>query len=137
MKCKFGVVVQPGTTRDQKMSGWRVYRPRFLQENCIGDRACELCCPDGAVYRIEKRKYDVDLDACKGCGICAEMCPVEDIVMELEETPAEEKGRHVSEEYTSRLSTEEQKKKPPGAGAGHGPGKASVGPGGDDGGEPS
>ena len=40
MKSKFGVVVQPGTTRQEKMSGWRVYRPRFLHENCIGDRAC-------------------------------------------------------------------------------------------------
>src|SRR5450756_2278499 len=76
MKNRFGVVVQPGTTRDQKKTGWRIYRPRFLQENCIGDRACELCCPDGAVYRIEKKKYDADMDACKGCGICAEMCPV-------------------------------------------------------------
>jgi pyruvate ferredoxin oxidoreductase delta subunit len=103
MKNQFGVVVQPGTTRDQKKTGWRIYRPRFLQENCIGDRACELCCPDGAVYRIEKRKYDVD--ACKGCGICAEMCPVEDIVMEMEEEPERSVGRHASEEFTSRIST--------------------------------
>jgi len=112
MKNRFGVVVQPGTTRDQKKTGWRIYRPRFLQENCIGDRACELCCPDGAVYRIEKKKYDVDLDACKGCGICAEMCPVEDIVMELEEEPDRAVGRHASEEYTSRISTAEIKGKP-------------------------
>jgi pyruvate ferredoxin oxidoreductase delta subunit len=107
MKNQFGVVVQPGTTRDQKKTGWRIYRPRFLQENCIGDRACELCCPDGAVYRIEKRKYDVDLDACKGCGICAEMCPVEDIVMEHEEEPEHEAGRHASEEFTSGIATAE------------------------------
>ena len=133
MKNRFGVVVQPGTTRDQKMTGWRVYRPRFLQENCIGDRSCELCCPDGAVYRIEKRKFDVDLDACKGCGICAEMCPVEDIVMELEEEPAEEKGRHVSEEYPSRISAAEQQDKPPGKKAGHKKGTSSIGTGGDGG----
>jgi pyruvate ferredoxin oxidoreductase delta subunit len=107
MKNQFGVVVQPGTTRDQKKTGWRIYRPRFLQENCIGDRACELCCPDGAVYRIEKKKYDADMDACKGCGICAEMCPVEDIVMELEEEPRRPVGRHASEEYTSGISTAE------------------------------
>lgn len=85
MKPMFGVVVQPGTTRDQKKTGWRIYRPRFLQENCVGDRSCEILCPDGAVYHEGKRKFQVDLDACKGCGICAEMCPVGDIVMELEE----------------------------------------------------
>jgi pyruvate ferredoxin oxidoreductase delta subunit len=109
VKSRFGVVVQPGTTRDQKKTGWRIYRPRFLQENCIGDRACEICCPDGAVYRIDKRKYDVDLDACKGCGICAEMCPVADIVMEHEEEPEHEVGRHASEEFTSGIDTAEMR----------------------------
>jgi len=113
MKNRFGVVVQPGTTRDQKMTGWRIYRPRFLHENCIGDRACELCCPDGAIYKIDKKKYDVDLDACKGCGICAEMCPVEDIVMELEEEPGRSVGRHASEEYTSGIDTAEIKGRRP------------------------
>ena len=90
MKPRFGVVVQPGTTRDQKMSGWRVYRPHFKQEKCIGDRSCELCCPDGAVFSEGKRKFQVDLDACKGCGVCAEMCPLDDIVMVLDETPLDE-----------------------------------------------
>ena len=90
MKPRFGVVVQPGTTRDQKMAGWRVYKPRYLQDKCVGDRSCELCCPDGAVFREGKRKFQVDLDACKGCGICAEMCPVDDIVMVLEEEPLDE-----------------------------------------------
>jgi pyruvate ferredoxin oxidoreductase delta subunit len=80
----FGVVVQPGTTRNQKKSGWRVYRPRFLQADCIGCQACRQCCPDGAVYQIDKRVFDADVDACKGCGICAEMCPVDDIEMERE-----------------------------------------------------
>jgi pyruvate ferredoxin oxidoreductase delta subunit len=119
VKNKFGVVVQPGTTRDQKMSGWRVYRPRFLQKSCIGDRTCELCCPDGAVYKVEKRKYEVDLDACKGCGICAEMCPVEDIVMEVEHEPAAGSSRHASESYTSRLGTAAERGGKPAEEAGH------------------
>lgn len=104
MKPRYGVVVQPGTTTDQKKTGWRIFRPRFLQEKCIGDRACELLCPDGAVYRIDKRKFDADMDACKGCGICAEMCPVGDIVMELEELPGAHRTRHVSEAYPSSIS---------------------------------
>ncbi len=30
------------------------------------------------------RKYDANLDFCKGCGICAYECPVDDIDMVLE-----------------------------------------------------
>lgn len=89
MKKVFGVVVQPGTTRDQKKTGWRIYQPRFLQKECIGCQACWRCCPEGAVYRIDKKKYSSDMDACKGCGICAEMCPVDDIAMVLEEEISE------------------------------------------------
>lgn len=85
MKPMFGVVVQPGTTTDQKKTGWRIYRPLYLQEECIGCQACRQCCPEGAVYRIDKKKYDFEPDACKGCGICAEMCPVSDIEMVPEE----------------------------------------------------
>lgn len=118
MKNRFGVVVQPGTTRDQKMSGWRVFRPRFLQTNCIGDRSCELCCPDGAVYRIDKRKFDVDLDACKGCGICAEMCPVNDIVMEVEEQPEAGEMRHADESFPTPLDTASGETRQPGEEAG-------------------
>lgn len=85
MKSVFGVVVQPGTTRDVKMTGWRIYRPLFEQKDCIGCQACHRSCPDGAVYQIEKRKFDSDMDACKGCGVCANLCPVDDIDMVLEE----------------------------------------------------
>lgn len=84
MKPVYGVVVQPGTTREEKKGGWRIYRPRHKQKDCIGCRNCELMCPDGAVFRTDKKKFDADMDACKGCGICAEMCPVDDIDMVIE-----------------------------------------------------
>lgn len=88
MKPVYGVVVQPGTTREEKKTGWRIYRPRHKQKDCIGCRDCELMCPDGAIYRIDKKRFDADMDACKGCGICAEMCPVDDIDMVLESEAA-------------------------------------------------
>ena len=41
---------------------------------------------DRAYHKVPhyKKKFDADMDACKGCGICAEMCPVDDIDMVLE-----------------------------------------------------
>lgn len=92
MKPVFGVVVQPGTTRDEKKTGWRIYSPHFKQKDCIGCLQCEQDCPEGAVYKIEKKKFQADMEACKGCGICAEMCPVDDIDMFLEEEEQTEKN---------------------------------------------
>jgi Pyruvate/2-oxoacid:ferredoxin oxidoreductase delta subunit len=33
---------------------------------------CSFHCPDGA---IDFKRIEVDLDYCKGCGICAKICP--------------------------------------------------------------
>ena len=42
-----------------------------------------MVCPDGVIFG-EDKKYRADMDFCKGCGICAEECPVDDIEMVLE-----------------------------------------------------
>jgi pyruvate ferredoxin oxidoreductase delta subunit len=42
-----------------------------------------IVCPDACVFG-QDNIYDADLDFCKGCGICAEECPVDDIDMVLE-----------------------------------------------------
>ncbi|MFH1151168.1 MAG: 4Fe-4S dicluster-binding protein [Actinomycetota bacterium] len=113
MKNIYGVVVQPGTTRDQKMTGWRIYRPIHKQVTCIGCRNCELCCPDGAIYRIDKKKFAADMDACKGCGICADICPVDDIDMVLEQqTVAGPEPVHADEGFTGPLDDVARRSKP-------------------------
>ena len=41
-------------------------------------------CPDNAIIKVEPGKsyaYAVDLDYCKGCGICARECPAGAIEM--------------------------------------------------------
>lgn len=43
--------------------------------NCFGCDNCFGICPDNAVIKLEDGKYEIDLEYCKGCGICAKECP--------------------------------------------------------------
>lgn len=80
-----GLVIEGGTSLANHTGTWRsTERPRFLQKTCTGCDLCVVYCPEGIVYKIEKKLYDFDPEYCKGCGICAEECPVADVVMEAE-----------------------------------------------------
>jgi 2-oxoacid:acceptor oxidoreductase delta subunit (pyruvate/2-ketoisovalerate family) len=37
---------------------------------------CWVYCPDMAIIVEDGRWKEIDYDHCKGCGICAEVCPV-------------------------------------------------------------
>lgn len=43
--------------------------------NCFGCDNCFGVCPDNAVIKQHEGEYVIDLDFCKGCGICATECP--------------------------------------------------------------
>jgi 2-oxoacid:acceptor oxidoreductase delta subunit (pyruvate/2-ketoisovalerate family) len=44
--------------------------------NCFECDNCFGVCPDNAVIKLGPGdRYEIDLDYCKGCGICAEECP--------------------------------------------------------------
>lgn len=62
-------------------------------QRCLGAGECESCevcslfCPDLCITRDEASgSVLIDLDYCKGCGICASVCPKGAIQMVLEET---------------------------------------------------
>lgn len=83
-----GSIKEVGSTVKTKTGGWRSERPVFDMEKCIECNSCWLYCPENSVkVTIEgpRRSYSVDLDFCKGCGICANECPSEAITMVLEE----------------------------------------------------
>jgi NADPH-dependent glutamate synthase beta subunit-like oxidoreductase len=45
--------------------------------NCFSCDNCYGVCPDNAVIKLGApgERYEIDLDYCKGCGICAQECP--------------------------------------------------------------
>jgi NADPH-dependent glutamate synthase beta subunit-like oxidoreductase len=55
--------------------------------NCFGCDNCFGLCPDNAVIKLAgvENGYEIDLDYCKGCGICVAECPCGAIEMVPEE----------------------------------------------------
>ncbi len=55
--------------------------------NCLSCDNCFGVCPDNAVIKLDKpgEEYLIDLDYCKGCGLCVSECPSGAIQMVPEE----------------------------------------------------
>ena len=50
--------------------------------NCFECDNCFGVCPDNAVIKLGPgKRFQIDLDFCKGCGICAQECPSGSILM--------------------------------------------------------
>ena len=80
------IVKEPGSADARRTGDWRTQRPILDEKKCIKCALCWLNCPDIAIKPPNKKGYYVaDLDYCKGCGICAEICPVDAITMIEEE----------------------------------------------------
>jgi 2-oxoacid:acceptor oxidoreductase delta subunit (pyruvate/2-ketoisovalerate family) len=43
--------------------------------NCFGCDNCYGMCPDNAIVKLGAGKFQINLEYCKGCGICAQECP--------------------------------------------------------------
>jgi len=70
------------TTFDEVTGGLDESTAQFEARRCMSCGNCFECdncygvCPDNAVVKLGPgRRYEIDLDYCKGCGICAAECP--------------------------------------------------------------
>ncbi len=79
------IVTEAGNASLRRTGDWRTDRPILDKEKCNKCGLCWLYCPDGAVELLEDGYYEPDLYYCKGCGICADVCKREAIIMIQEE----------------------------------------------------
>lgn len=63
---------------------WRSLRPVIISYKCTKCNLCWLYCPEGSISKGKDSVPVIDLEYCKGCGICAQECAPKSIVMEHE-----------------------------------------------------
>lgn len=57
------------------VADWRLIKPVYNKDYCIDCQFCWIYCPDISIISRDKKMIGVDMDHCKGCGICVEVCP--------------------------------------------------------------
>lgn len=75
----------PGSAREYETGDWKLRRPRLREERCTHCLICWLFCADDAVRVEEGRVRGFELDRCKGCGVCAQVCPDRVKAIDMEE----------------------------------------------------
>jgi len=84
-----GIIVEarkPGERNPYyKKYGARTLRPVVNFDTCIKCTMCWLDCPDECFEVTPEGHYEVVYQACIGCGICAQVCPVKDCIVMVDE----------------------------------------------------
>ena len=81
-----GVIEEAGNAQNYETGSWRVNRPILDKNKCTSCLICWIFCPDTSIMVKDGKVTGIDLEHCKGCGICARECPLKDkaITMQLE-----------------------------------------------------
>ncbi|MDR1405315.1 MAG: 4Fe-4S binding protein [Candidatus Methanoplasma sp.] len=77
-------VIEPGNSEKFQTGDWRSFAPMIDMDKCIDCLTCWIYCPDDSVLVDNGRIKGVKLTHCKGCGICAKVCPKKAITMKEE-----------------------------------------------------
>jgi pyruvate ferredoxin oxidoreductase delta subunit len=78
-----GKIVNPGNSANNKTGFWSSKKPAINHQECIKCKQCVASCPEQCMaLNEEKNQIAVDDNYCKGCGVCAEICPKKAIVLE-------------------------------------------------------
>ena len=83
-----GIIDKAGSAKAYRSGDWRTFKP-VRDERCIHCMICWIYCPDSSILVKDEKQTGFDYEHCKGCGICAQVCPVKciDMVSNKEEIP--------------------------------------------------
>ncbi|MDI6752330.1 MAG: 4Fe-4S binding protein [bacterium] len=70
-----GLIIEPGSAAKYKTGSWRSRRPIWDKDKCTSCLSCWIYCPDSSIKIENQKVMGINLDYCKGCGICARVCP--------------------------------------------------------------
>ncbi|HHY04408.1 MAG TPA: 4Fe-4S binding protein [Thermoanaerobacterales bacterium] len=82
---KAGNIYEPGNSNSYETGDWRTLKPVWNEERCIHCLICWRYCPDASIIVTNEKFDSFDYKHCKGCGICANVCPAHAIDMITEE----------------------------------------------------
>lgn len=81
-----GGTVLPNEAEQPRTGGWRTgVKPEVDLAACVDCLLCWLYCPDTAIRIEDGRFLGFDDDYCKGCELCAAVCPTGAIQMVRDE----------------------------------------------------
>jgi 2-oxoacid:acceptor oxidoreductase delta subunit (pyruvate/2-ketoisovalerate family) len=79
-----GLIVDAGNAIEYNTGNWRAFRPIVDMEKCTHCMFCWLFCPDVSIIVEDQKMIGIDYDHCKGCAVCADVCPPKCITMHPE-----------------------------------------------------
>jgi pyruvate ferredoxin oxidoreductase delta subunit len=87
-----GLIIKAGNSATYETGSWRSARPVRDVDKCTNCLICWVYCPDSSILTSDGKLTGIDYSHCKGCGICAEECPVKAIKMVDEKEFIRQKG---------------------------------------------
>lgn len=77
-------VIEAGNSENFHTGDWRSLVPVIDSSTCIDCLTCWIYCPDDSILVEDDKLVGIKLTHCKGCGICAKVCPKKSITMSEE-----------------------------------------------------